>query len=646
MRKILLLFFTLSGFLMAAYGQDRTSLGGFKQLSEDIYQWVDVSNVYVIKKNDSAILIDLGNGSVLAHLQEIGVKTIDWILFTHHHREQVQGYGLLQDSSIKIAAPEAERTLFENPELVRKMHPQLEDPFSVYGASYVRPSVDAINLDRSFSAMDMFHWKNLEITCMATKGNSPGGMSYFIPSPKGWIVFSGDVMMAGAKMHTWFDSEWDYGFASGTYALHNAAAAIGDFAPYLMLPSHGPIIEEPLKSLATFQEKLKKLNSELVRGYDVFTYSPSFQDRISQPTSVPFVWRVTPHLYKFKGPDFFPNFAMMMADNGHAIVVDCGLFEERFLVNSLRLMEERLGLVKIDALVISHMHGDHFLNAPLLQKRYGTQIWALDKMVPMIEHPEDFDYAALIESYNKNSMKLKVDRTLKDGEKIDWQGYVLECGWMPGQTEFAMGMQATIDNKKVVFTGDNIFADPLNAQHTGHEALVARNSAILETGYIKGAGYLKELKPDLIVGGHSYIMNDPADLINRYETWSYRMRAILQDLSSLPDYRNWFDPYWIKARPYRSHLAIGTSTTIEVVFTNVTDTTQNLALQIHTPKGVGANPQKMSLTLKPNAHVEMPIALSTTGSAPTGVKIVAFDVTLNGLKLGEWFDCLVEITKK
>src|SRR5215831_7734650 len=58
----------------------------------DLYVWTDTCNVYVLKDGDAALLVDLGDGSVLDHLGELGVKQVDWVLFTHHHREQCQGF--------------------------------------------------------------------------------------------------------------------------------------------------------------------------------------------------------------------------------------------------------------------------------------------------------------------------------------------------------------------------------------------------------------------------------------------------------------------------------------------------------------------------------------------------------------------------
>jgi len=53
----------------------------------DLFTWTDTCNVYVLRDGDAALLINIGDGTVLEHLSEIGVKRIEWLLFTNHHRE-------------------------------------------------------------------------------------------------------------------------------------------------------------------------------------------------------------------------------------------------------------------------------------------------------------------------------------------------------------------------------------------------------------------------------------------------------------------------------------------------------------------------------------------------------------------------------
>ncbi len=103
--------FTLFGFELPCISQG--SLITVKSVP-NLYMWTDICNVYVLRDGDKAILIDLGDGSVLSHLSEIGVKQVDWVLFTHHHREQCQGYPLLKSLNVKIAVPKAEKHFLNN----------------------------------------------------------------------------------------------------------------------------------------------------------------------------------------------------------------------------------------------------------------------------------------------------------------------------------------------------------------------------------------------------------------------------------------------------------------------------------------------------------------------------------------------------
>ncbi|MGH7957130.1 MAG: MBL fold metallo-hydrolase, partial [Opitutaceae bacterium] len=81
----------------AAAATAKTSLRSFAaQSMPDLFVWTDTCNVYVLRDGDTALLIDLGDGSVLDHLADIGVKRVEWVLFTHHHREQCQGYPRLK----------------------------------------------------------------------------------------------------------------------------------------------------------------------------------------------------------------------------------------------------------------------------------------------------------------------------------------------------------------------------------------------------------------------------------------------------------------------------------------------------------------------------------------------------------------------
>jgi len=450
-------------------------------------------------------------------------------------------------------------------------------------------------------------------------------------------------MLDGAKMHNFFDSEWDYGFGAGFRSLHNAAALLRDYHPSILLPSHGPVILQPETQLNAYLSKLFNLERLLIRGYDVLTYASASQDKVSTPSKVPYLWQISPHLFKFKGPEYSPNLSLILSGNGNALLVDCGLFDTTFLGRSLESMRDHYGLKQIDALIITHIHGDHFLEAPYIKRKWGTPVWALENMVPLMEHPERYDLAALLPAYKNGYDSVHVDRVFKPGETFSWEGYKFTIDWMPGQTEFALCMHGVIDGMVVAFTGDNIFGDPGNPIHTGHEALVARNSAVLEEGDSVAGEYLTQLKPDILVGGHSYVMDKPAKIIDRYREWAYKMRNALQTVSSDKDYRYWFDPYWVRSDPYRSEMKKGEMVEIDVEVRNFSEYERTYRIEIHTPSGLIANPKYIEKKIKGNSRAAIPVALTSLPDATAGNSIVAFDVTLDGKQYGELFDAIVKI---
>ena len=401
----------------------------------DLFVWTDTCNVYVLRKGDTAILIDLGNGSVMRNLGQIGVKRVDWILFTHHHREMCQGIGLVDGKTTKIAGPKEEQALFETPSDFRKWYPTLGDQYTVYGASYARPPQQPIKLDRAIAADEKFEWNGIELACLSTPGHSPGSLSYVLKRGEQTLAFTGGVMHDGSKMTTWYDTEWDYGFAKGIDVLLGSVDLLLKQRVDLALPEQGPAIRDAHAQLEKYHAKLTEFRKSYIRGYPVFEIKPPESDPMSKPTAVPLINQVTPHLYKLSHKLPGKNFAIIISDSGRGLILDAGLFSETQLDEIVLGLREHMGLKQIDAFWISHMHGDHFLLGPTLKRKYGAQAWTLDRIVDKCEHPRRYDYSALVSAYKDGFDGMKIDKGFRDGEVVEWEGYKIQVDWMPGQTE-------------------------------------------------------------------------------------------------------------------------------------------------------------------------------------------------------------------
>ena len=624
----------------------------FTEVAPGVLVWPNTCNTYVVRDGDVALVVDLGDGSVLDALAGIGVTTVEWVLYTHHHREQCQGHGLLATHAtcraVRVAGPAAERELFETPLAFRQAEPKLSDRFTVHGASYVRPPIRPVRLDRAFEKMDTFAWRGREFWCAETAGNSPGGMSYLLRDGNRWLGFTGDVMLDGAVLHTWYDTEADYGFCKGIYTLATAAAYLEGFAPLAMLPAHGPPIPEAAPQLAAFQQKLRRLEKVLKRGWECFTFAGCDQDRVSRPTVVPHLWQVSPHLYKVRGHEYWVNFHMLVSDDGHALLIDCGLFDRQHLDRVLDGARDRLGIKAIDAVLVTHMHGDHFLDAEHVRKTRGAAIWTHERVADLLERPLDYDYDALIPAYRERPTgdirSLRVDRVIRDSEVLRWRGHDLACDWMPGQTEFACCVHGVIDGRRVAFTGDNVFGAPGDPAQHGHEAVVARNACTVEEGYGYAGRYLHSIAPDLILGGHSWAIADPGPLIERYMAAAIALREALVALTAEPDYRLAFDPYWLRVHPYRVALARGGRAEAALVARNFLDVATVYEVAIVCPPGVTVAPARAALRLEPGATRRLPLVFTAAADAPAGVATAALDITHDGVRRGQLFDVVLVVS--
>lgn len=632
----------------SAQESDETTRSKFHQPAPkthpNLFVWTDTCNVYVLRDNEKATLIDLGDGSVIDHLDDIGVKHVEWILFTHHHREQCQGINRVDRTKTKIAAPKSEQALFEKPTDFRKWYPKLSDRFSVYGASYARPPQNPIRIDKPLEPGTNFSWHGIDFQCLDTPGHSPGSMTYVILQNQKKIAFTGGVIHNGAKMTTWFDSEWDYGFGKGVDTLINSVEQLTDQKLDLLLPSQGQSIPNPPTQLKTYHKKLTTFRESYVRGYNVFDSKEQDRDSYSQPTAVPLISQVTPHLYKLSHKTKGKNFAMIISDNGKGLILDCGLFPESMLEEIIVGLRAHMGLKEIDAFWISHMHGDHFLLGPTLKEKYGAQAWTLKSIVDKCENPRRYDYAALVSAYRDGFDGMKIEKAFRDGESIQWEGYKIQVDWMPGQTEFGCCLWLDLDGKRIAFTGDNLFGNAADKKQNGHEAVVARNSAIFEEGYFYGSRYLKNLKPDIVMGSHSYVMDNPADFLHRYHEWSKQIIALYRDLLPDKDYEYLYDPYWVSAYPYRVDFSKHNVQDVTVTIRNFRESSQQHRVKLKLPPGVKAEPSVLEGTIGPKSRQKFKVTLSIDrNTVSPGVNLIPFDITLDKKHYGELFDFLIRV---
>ena len=596
----------------ALLGEREVEMGStLVPLSEHLYLLKDTCNVYLIKDGDSALAVDFGSGMVLDHLQELGVSHLEWVLHTHYHRDQCQGDARAVGAGARLAVPEAERTFSER---ASDLWASGEIPagFVHSGGFAIRESVPVA---QGLVPGEAFQWRGYRFQILATPCQTPDSLTLVTEVDGRRVAFSGDLIARPGQVWDFGQLQWNYLRYEGLQALPASIDIVRQAEPHLLCPSHGDCMDQPALALTELELRAKRVESLICR-----------------PTIGRWNWsdlvRVSPHLFKDAGTTSY----IILSDDGHALFFDLGEFKPG-LFDELR---DRYGVTAVDAVVVSHFHGDHTNGIPELVRRFGSEVWALAVEADILEHPEKYAMSF------KSPLRLTPDRLFRDAEVFDWRGYELTFLHLPAHTEYHLGLLATVDGKPTLFTGDAV-------GHTGANELsasfVCRNRIFLGSGAVKTARQMLRYGPYVVCPAHSDPFVSGPEQRRQYLDWALAARDAIAGLIAQPHPEMGFDPYWVRIEPYRIGLRAGAKAECRIVVKNhlaaATGTTLTLAL----PETLRAEPQSFAGEIGPGGERSFPFVLTATDAAQAGRLPIAVDVVFAERRWGELTEAIVEVAE-
>ena len=138
-------------------------------------------------------------------------------------------------------------------------------------------------------------------------------------------------------------------------------------------------------------------------------------------------------------------------------------------------------------------------------------------------------------------------------------------------------------------------------------------------------------------------MPNPTAFLERYHEWSKRIIAHYRELLPDSDYEYLFDPFWVRAYPYRVDLAVEETQTVQITVRNFRDRVQRHHIELKMPPGIQAEPKVLEGSVAAKSRQVFPVKLTIKDRAgiSAGVQIVPFDISLDGKRYGELFDFIV-----
>lgn len=597
-----------------------------EQIGENLQLLRDACNVYILRDGSRILFVDFGSGRALECLEPGDIDGIEWVLHTHHHRDQCQGDHLLPEGT-RVAVPYHERYLFEEAEEFWRSK-QIYDSYnnqSTYLTLTQSVPVDALLVDYG-----TFRWHGHSFEILPAPGHTHGSVCLLTEMDGKRIAFAGDLIHSPGKVWSLTELQHSYGGGEGLDLNAFSLRDLLRWNPDLVLPSHGEPIEDPGDAIRETIDNLREYHQYL-------TGQPLTIDRPMK--------RLLPHL--LIAPHACCTFYALLSDSGKAMLVDYGAasgnhfyahlrqFEswelQRFVEHSLQELREDWGVKSIDVVIPTHYHDDHTCGIPHLQKHHGVKLWALEEMVDILENPRNYNVPCLL------PYPMRVDRSVKDGETIAWEEYELQLVHFPGQTEYHMAMAVEVDGRRVVFTGDSVG----DAGKGLVQPIIYRNLVTADS-HAKCARKLAELSPDIIAGGHGGWFEVDNAKVGTLADRAERTRGLFEKLLPSPPAMG-VNPAWARLIPYQIKVEPGDRFDLELQIRN--HHPEAILAQAHLvlPDGWAFSPERAETRIRPGATGAM--AFSVDAGKETGRLAMAADVSIDGRPMGQVAEAIVKVAE-
>jgi glyoxylase-like metal-dependent hydrolase (beta-lactamase superfamily II) len=601
-------------------------------LSEHVYRYDDTCNVYVLTSGDRALLIDLGAGGVLDELDTIGVNHVDWLLHTHHHRDQCSGHARLAVDT-RVGVPASEEHAFADVERFWQTAPV----YDLYDCAGIHNVVARdVRVDRALDDREVLEWEGLRLETLPTPGHTRGSVSYLVEVDGLLYAFSGDLIHSSGRVWTVHDLSWWYGGAEGYRCAAESAATLRRRAPDRLGPSHGPVLEDSDAALRELELNLRAH----IRCIDPPRSAHTLGDDVGCGRFDQIGDRLVAVTHTCA------NFYVLLGDGGDALFFDYGFGGEhhfkanfRFVEHSLDVLRERFGMERPAVVVPTHYHDDHVAGIGFLQERFGTEVWAFEGFADLLERPWAYRIPCLW------PRPLRVSRRIREGETITWNGIELTCRHAPGHTWYAAAYLGEIDGRRVAFAGDAVARDadgrlwgggPVYRNRLGRDDFAATAELLLAYG------------PELLLTGHRGVVEvSPEDLV-RFAAWAREFSDTLGSLLADPAGAGFqLDPDLVTCLPYQLTGVAGEPLEVGVEVRNPLPEAADALVRLVVPDGWSADPDAERVRIGPGSCGRVGFSVQPLPDAVRGVRHVAFaEVTLGPHRLGLAAEALIVLSER
>lgn len=470
-----------------------------------VHRHTSSAHVYVVCDGDGAVLVNIGDGSVLDHLPP-RVNRVWGVLLTHHTRDVAAGAARAARAGIPVFAPEGERASLLDPE----RYLSLADTRNNYDPRPYVWTVPEAAFTRPLRDYRTCRFGSLHFTLRPTPGQTPGAGTFLLRRGRTFLAFTGDLLYAPGQIVRLASTQWTYLGGEGIAGTILSLLDLDQERLTHVLPAHGEVMEgDALRATADALWPLLLLRRHNTRLLELREepYAELRPWLLMNRTSLAQAYVLRARSGRALMIDFGYDFAFGQAGSSAQEA-------RRPWLYTLPALLKRYGIGSIDAVIPTHYHDDHVAGIPLLREVYGAQLWAAENIVDVLARPEAYRLPCLWFG------AMTAERVLPLGQTFGWEEFRITPYGLTGHARPACALLVEAHGERALFGGDQ-YAD---ADGLGLNYSYANR--FREADYSRSAELYARLRPNLILSGHTAPLEPDAGYLGALRARGQELEAL------------------------------------------------------------------------------------------------------------------------
>lgn len=461
---------------------------------------------------------------------------VEQVLLTHYHRASVAAVDFYLKNNLTVRAPKGAEEWLHAHKVRQYWQESL--PLRNSRTAYLVVPQGFDNIDCTLDDGQKITWRGWTLEIIAAPGHARAQVVMIAQKKNGpRILLGGGAFASAGKLWAPYTTDWDHWTDLGLKPAGESLRKLIEMNIDLICPAHGPVVTDHV-AMALKQTAANIENAAFLKSFERFTKqrlgnAPQYRflarEQAQSNGSKPWT-RVSEHLW------LTGNTYILLSKDNACLMLDP--WDQRSVDQWQKLQKERK-LGPLEVVMFSHAHYDHYDGVYPLPNRDSFQVWALDQVARPLAEPFKLRAPFL------DPRPIRFDKQPRDGETLTWREYRFTFRHLPGQTEFTMGVETTIDGKRCFFTADNFFHQDMFSGSGGWMGL----NRSFPPHYAASAQQVLDAAPEWVLAEHGGPFEFSAEDFRRRVQWGRAAGKALDALSPSGNHLHDWNPHHIHVEP-------------------------------------------------------------------------------------------------